>query len=59
MTTQPLIQPLIEDTGPRPAATGHDRDPFEQLDDLMSVVEALCPVWPDRDTFEKSKIFLL
>jgi hypothetical protein len=21
------------------------------LDDLMAVVEALCPVWPRRDTF--------
>lgn len=29
----------------------HDRarDPFAQLDDLMLVVEALCPRWPPRD----------
>lgn len=26
-----------------------DRDPFEALDDLMTVVEALCPRWPERD----------
>jgi hypothetical protein len=24
------------------------RDPFEALDDLMTVIEALCPVWPYR-----------
>jgi hypothetical protein len=24
------------------------RDPFEVLDDLMTVVEALCPTWPPR-----------
>ena len=27
------------------------RDPFEALDDLMVVVEALCPTWPRRDSF--------
>jgi hypothetical protein len=26
------------------------RDPFEVLDDLMTVVEALCPAWPQRDS---------
>jgi hypothetical protein len=25
------------------------RDPFEVLDDLMSVVEILCPAWPARE----------
>ena len=29
-----------------------DRDPFEALDDLMMVVEQLCPEWPPRPTFE-------
>jgi hypothetical protein len=29
-----------------------DRDPFEVLDDLMVVVEGLCPTWPPRETFE-------
>jgi hypothetical protein len=32
-----------------PAATS--RDPFEALDDLMMVIEALCPVWPNRAIF--------
>lgn len=32
-----------------------ERDPFEVLDDLMVVIEALCPVWPPRKTFEKAR----
>jgi hypothetical protein len=27
-------------------------DPFRALDDLMAVVEALCPVWPEREPFD-------
>ena len=30
--------------GPAPAV----EDPFDALDALMSVIEALCPVWPER-----------
>jgi hypothetical protein len=31
------------------------KDPYEMLDDLMVVVEALCPVWPSRtDTMSES-----
>jgi len=26
-------------------------DPFAVLDDLMVVIEALCPQWPERETF--------
>jgi hypothetical protein len=35
------------------ASTAHadERNPFEALDDLMYVVEALCPSWPDRPPF--------
>lgn len=36
-----------------------ERDPFEVLDDLMVVIDALCPVWPQRKTFEKSCKFRL
>ena len=25
------------------------QDPYLALDDLMAVVEVLCPVWPERD----------
>jgi hypothetical protein len=31
----------------------------EALDDLMSVMEALCPVWPLRGTFRDNGKFLL
>lgn len=34
-------------------------DPFEALDDLMVVVEALCRTWPPRDTFENATQLLL
>lgn len=36
------------------APVNSERDPFETLDDLMVVIEALCPVWPQRDTFENA-----
>jgi hypothetical protein len=35
------------------------RDPFEALDDLMTVIEALCPVWPHREIFSSTDRFLL
>jgi hypothetical protein len=35
------------------------QDPYETLDDLMSVVESLCPVWPVRKTFESTAVMLL
>jgi hypothetical protein len=34
-------------------------DPFNDLDDLMVVVEALCPVWPQREPFQTSGTYLL
>lgn len=40
-----------------PMATG--RDPFEALDDLMTVIEALCPVWPNREMFSSAEQFLI
>lgn len=35
------------------------RDPLEALDDLMSVVEVLCPTWPTRPTFADAGPFIL
>ncbi|MGD9597390.1 MAG: hypothetical protein AB7G76_03345 [Steroidobacteraceae bacterium] len=29
-------------------ATSAERDPYEALDDLMCVLEELCPRWPPR-----------
>jgi hypothetical protein len=34
-------------------------DPYQALDDLMTVVEALCPVWPDKDLPRITVGFLL
>ena len=42
------------DLPPRP-----DEDPYEALDDLMAVVEILCPVWPSRDAFRMGGNLLL
>jgi hypothetical protein len=36
-----------------------DRDPYEVLDDLMCVVEALCPTWPQRAPFTGEEKFRL
>ena len=36
-----------------------DRDPYERLDDLMVVLEALCPIYPDREPFRGTEVFLL
>ncbi len=52
-------QPLVRDGGLPDAGFAADRDPFEALDDLMTVVEALCPVWPQREVFADSSRFLL
>lgn len=53
------IQPLVDRIGLPTVVLEPDQDPFRTLDELMVVVEALCPVWPDRPTFEHSTIFLL
>lgn len=47
-------QPLVGDVtafAPQPAPN----DPFQALDDLMKVVEALCPTWPARPPFGEFK----
>jgi hypothetical protein len=36
-----------------------EREPYEALDDLMSVIEALCPTWPPRETTYRIGKFLL
>lgn len=47
------------DGGLERTATESEQDPFKALDELMVVVEALCPKWPERPTFEGTKCFLL
>lgn len=41
------------------AAVHSEREPYEALDDLMSVIEALCPTWPERPVFPATAKFLL
>jgi hypothetical protein len=36
-----------------------DRDPYERLDDLMVVMEALCPRYPEREPFLGTEVFRL
>jgi hypothetical protein len=51
-------QPFAADGGiqvpPSPPA-----DPYQALDDLMAAVEALCPTWPQRETFLDTGSMLL
>jgi hypothetical protein len=43
----PADAPLAA-SGGLPADPAPVQDPFDALDALMSVIEALCPVWPER-----------
>jgi hypothetical protein len=52
------LQPFAADAGTS-ALPHSDRDPFEALDDLMTVVEALCPRWPQRAVFSDGGRMLL
>jgi hypothetical protein len=52
-------QPFAADGGMTYAPTATNRDPFETLDDLMTVIEALCPVWPNREIFSSTDRFLI
>ena len=48
--TNQIDPPFAADGGveaPSPPAA----DPYLALDDLMAAVEALCPVWPERECF--------
>jgi hypothetical protein len=50
---------MVEDAGVPWNSGQSSQDPFAALDDLMCVVEALCPTWPQRPKFEGSSIFLI
>lgn len=43
--------PMVAEGGLRPQSVAAPVDPFKVLDDLMAVIEELCPVWPPRATF--------
>jgi hypothetical protein len=42
-------QTLLVAEGGAPAVSTGCRDPYEALDDLMLLVETLCPAWPPRE----------
>jgi len=42
-------QPVASGAGAR-AAVPSPADPYQVLDELMALVEALCPRWPERGT---------
>ena len=44
-------QPFAVAGGAPASPVNEDLDPFAVLDDLMAVIEALCPVWPEREIF--------
>jgi hypothetical protein len=56
--TKPADQPFAGDGG-IPVEPRQEDDPYGKLDDLMAVVEALCPHWPQRSTFESAGQMLL
>jgi hypothetical protein len=51
-------QPLAAAGGVEQSTPGV-RDPYEALDDLMVLVEALCPSWPPREKFRADGRWLL
>ncbi|HEY4214769.1 MAG TPA: hypothetical protein VGM84_25055 [Steroidobacteraceae bacterium] len=54
----PPTHPLVSDGGIEPKIV-ESADPFTALDELMQVVEALCPTYPPRGTFARSTKFKL
>jgi hypothetical protein len=52
-------QPFAVDGGITHVRGTTGRDPFEALDDLMTVIEPLCPVWPNREIFLSTDRFLI
>jgi len=52
-------QPLADSGGRRPPAVVDFEDPYRALDELMAVVEELCPEWPTRSCFDGTERMLL
>jgi hypothetical protein len=50
---------LLAGSGGIVAAVTSEREPYEALDDLMSVIEAFCPTWPPRESSIGAGTFLL
>lgn len=56
--TASIDHPIVAEGGV-PYSPSADRDPFEALDDLMCVIEALAPVWPRREPMKEGERWLL
>ena len=50
--------PLAAGGGLKMPPVGH-ADPYQALDELMLVVESLCPEWPERPPFPSTARFIL
>lgn len=59
MTSNNNNEPILAADGGVTDPIADDRNPFEALDDLMQVVEALCPEWPEREPFPETAQFKL
>ena len=58
--SRPIARRLLDAaTGGIDAPPRVEEDPYRALDDLMAAVEALCPVWPSRDTLRVGEKMLL
>lgn len=57
-SANPTDQPFVADGGIQMPIKSEE-DPFRTLDDLMAAVEALCPTWPQRETFRDGGRMLL
>jgi hypothetical protein len=56
--SKPQNYPFVGEGG-APYTTDTTRDPFAALDDLMTVIEALCPTWPLREPTKAGDHWLL
>ena len=59
MTLTDKIQPLAGDLPVLAADPPPCGDPFAALDQLLVVVEALCPAWPPRAPAEAGQTYRL
>lgn len=57
-SSRPPDQPLSNGAGIETPRIPED-DPYRALDELMAVIEILCPEWPERGTFVDSGKMLL
>ena len=52
-------EPPFAAEGGLDAPARREEDPYRTLDSLMAAVEALCPVWPQRNAFAEGARMLM